>query len=110
MTVAALLIFTWWTQHGAQPFQAHALVKHAMVESKATANPPINGLGHCLYQWVGTRWRKLQTKSGKCPEIKQQLTFALAELRQPEYSCFWSAHPHQAYAVLRRTFGGGARC
>lgn len=110
MTLAAAVIFTWWIQHGAQPFQAHALVKHAMVESKATADPPSNGLGHCLYQWVGVRWHRLKTKSGACPDIKRQLIFARAELQQPEYSCFWSAPPQRAYAVLRRTFGGGARC
>ena len=108
----SVFVLAWWLAQGAQPFQAQALVRHATTESGALPNPPATGLGHCLYQWTGVRWRRLQQWSGGggCPAIERQLVFALAELRQPEYSCFWSASPQLAYAVLRHTFGAGARC
>jgi tail lysozyme len=119
MTVAAVIL-SFFIAHGAQPYQAHALVRQARTESGLDANPPKTGLGHCLYQWTGERWRQLRAWSGatnpgakinvSCPPLERQLVFALAELREPHYACFWSAPPGRAYRVLRATFGAGARC
>jgi hypothetical protein len=95
-----------------QGFQAEALMEHAQIESgfqPCIAGPA--GLRY-LYQWGGTRLRRLHefAQTSGCPSLDAQLAFANDELRnEPRFACFWQATTEPAaLRALRRGFGGGS--
>ncbi len=64
--------------------------------------------GHFLFQWVATRVTALHRFAGPgCPSVEMQMRFFDDEMRSGRYTAFWAAHPRNAYAVFRRTFGQG---
>lgn len=104
------LMFAWLLAHGYQPFQAEAVLHQAHTESRFNhcVTAPSGSFG--LFQWVGSRKRKLHERYGPgCPTVEQQLAFADNEIRS-DFSCFWTASPGNAYAVLRNHFGRGPTC
>jgi hypothetical protein len=105
-------IARWFLAAGYQRFQVAALIGHARDESgyrPCAAGPA--GLRY-LYQWGGTRLRRLYEFAGArgCPRLDTQLAFADSELRHdPKFYCFWEATgAAAALAELRRGFGRGS--
>jgi len=83
------------------------MIRQANIESRLDPCVSVRS-GHWLYGWVGERRRRLAAYAGTtgCPSLTKQLEFADYELRT-EYTSFWDAPPHRAFAVLRRCFGRG---
>jgi len=105
-------IWRWFMTAKYKDFQAEALMEHAQIESgfqPCVAGPA--GLRY-LYQWGGTRLRRLHdfARTQDCPSLDAQLAFANDELRnEPKFSCFWEATTEPAaLRALRRGFGAGS--
>ncbi|HTV89092.1 MAG TPA: hypothetical protein VME41_08760 [Stellaceae bacterium] len=105
-------IIRWFSAAGYRPYQSEALAEHARIESGY--RPCARGAADLryIYQWGGTRLRRLRQFAGApgCPPLDRQLAFADSELRaNPNYSCFWRATAEPAaLAALRRGFGRGS--
>ena len=105
-------IADWLSHAGYQPFQVTALLEHAKTESGFQACAIGAGDLSYLFQWGGTRLKRLHefAHHSGCPRLKTQLAFADNELRNdPKFACFWDAKTEAAaYAALRRGFGRGS--
>jgi hypothetical protein len=105
-------IARWFTTAGYHSSQVEALVEHARIES-GFRPCATNGAGfRYIFQWSGTRLRRLHqfANSHACPPLDKQLAFADHELRnEPAFSCFRHATTRSsASAALRRGFGRGS--
>jgi hypothetical protein len=85
------------------------MLRQAWIESRHNPCVVAASGSYGLYQWIGSRRRKLlATTGGQCPTWEQQLAFADNELRsEPSYAAFWQAAPDQAFHILREKFGYG---
>ncbi len=105
------LMLSWLLSHNYAGYQAEAIIRNAWIESRLQPCIVARSGSSYLFQYVGSRKRKLQQMSGGgCPSVEAQLAFLDRELHSAAYSRFLTAPPHLAFAVFRRCYEHGRRC